>query len=99
MYLALQDISNKRGCTKHDLLYGLELTEFNEAKLVDSEILNKFKGIFSDLAQKVFESVSAGRGIVGVSLPVRIFEPRSLLERACDSWAFAPIYLNQAVTT
>jgi hypothetical protein len=32
--------------------------------------------------------------MVGVSLPVRIFEPRSMIERIGDWWAYAPIYLT-----
>ena len=37
-----------------------------------------------------------GKNIVGVSLPVRIFEPRSTLERITDWWCTAPIYLTRA---
>ena len=33
---------------------------------------------------KIVESLRQGRGLVGVSLPVRVFEPRSLLERVSD---------------
>ena len=38
----------------------------------------------------------AGKNIVGVSLPVRIFEPRSTLERMLDAWCTAPLYLTKA---
>ena len=34
-----------------------------------------------------------------MSLPVRIFEPRSSIERMCDGWAFGPIFLNRAANT
>ena len=37
-----------------------------------------------------------GRGIVAVSLPVRIFEKRSTIERICDLWCTGPKYLKQA---
>jgi len=37
-----------------------------------------------------------GKDIVGLSLPVRIFEPRSTLERLLDVYKFAPIYLRRA---
>ncbi len=37
-----------------------------------------------------------GRGIVGISLPVRIFERRSLIEKLCDVWATGPNYLKKA---
>jgi hypothetical protein len=37
-----------------------------------------------------------GRGIVAVSLPVRIFEKRSTVERICDLWCTGPIFLRKA---
>ena len=37
-----------------------------------------------------------GRGIVYLSLPVRIFEKRSTVERICDLWCTAPIFLKRA---
>lgn len=40
-----------------------------------------------------------GKDVVSVSLPVRIFEPRSTLERICDTWAFMPLYLRMAANT
>jgi hypothetical protein len=40
-----------------------------------------------------------GKHVVGVSLPVRIFEPRSTLERMVDWWCTAPLFLKQAGET
>ena len=37
-----------------------------------------------------------GRGIVGISLPVKIFEKRSALESVADMWTTGPEYLNRA---
>ena len=37
-----------------------------------------------------------GRGIVAVSLPVRIFEKRSTIEKICDLWCTGPIFLKRA---
>ena len=37
-----------------------------------------------------------GRGIVAVSLPVRIFEKRSTAERICDLWCTGPVFLKKA---
>jgi hypothetical protein len=34
-----------------------------------------------------------------VSLPVRIFEPKSTLEQIADLWRFAPLYLTKASET
>ena len=37
-----------------------------------------------------------GKGIVAVSLPVRMFEKRSTIERICDLWCTGPFYLKKA---
>jgi hypothetical protein len=37
-----------------------------------------------------------GKGIVAISLPVRIFEKRSTIERICDLWCTGPHYLKKA---
>ena len=35
-------------------------------------------------------------GLMSLSLPIRLFEPRSMLERITDWFAFAPILLKRA---
>ena len=52
--------------------------------------------MFTELVKKLAKQLYSGRGIVGISLPVRIFEPRSLIERITDWWTFFPYYLNKA---
>lgn len=37
-----------------------------------------------------------GKGIVAISLPVRIFEKRSTIEKICDLWCTGPIFLKRA---
>lgn len=49
-----------------------------------------------DVLSKAAANVFSGQSIIGISLPVRIFEPRSLLERICDWYGFAPIFLKKA---
>jgi len=46
--------------------------------------------------KKLAKNIYDGKGVVGISLPVRIFEPRSTLERIIDWWSFAPTYLTKA---
>lgn len=54
------------------------------------------EGIVIDLMASAGKQLMEGKNVVGISLPVRIFEPRSTIERICDWWAFAPIYLKKA---
>lgn len=42
-------------------------------------------------------SLKEGRGVVGVSLPVRIFEPRSTIERIVDWFSFIPTFLKDSI--
>jgi hypothetical protein len=57
------------------------------------------KGIIIELIKKAGRQLIEGKHVVGVSLPVRIFEPRSTLERMVDWWCTAPIYLTAAAQT
>lgn len=62
-------------------------------------MLDKSKGIVSYVVKEVAKCIFTGRGVVGISLPVRIFEPRSALERVLDGFSFAPKYLSEACKT
>jgi hypothetical protein len=53
------------------------------------------KSIVSQLTKNFFK----GLGISHMSLPVKMFEPRSTLQRLVDSISFAPIFMNKAVET
>lgn len=85
-----------KGTAKEDIFNGIERLNSGELKCTDKEALDKQKGLVGEMIRKIMQSIAEGRGIVGVSLPVRIFEPRSLLERIVDWWLFAPQYLSQA---
>jgi len=40
-----------------------------------------------------------GLSISHISLPIKIFEPRSSIQRICDLWTFAPVFLKKAAQT
>lgn len=40
-----------------------------------------------------------GLTITHISLPIKIFEPRSSIQRIVDMWSFAPKYLKMASDT
>ena len=65
-------------------------------KCVNKQELDSQKGIVLELLAKAGKQLMEGKHIVGISLPVRIFEPRSTLERMVDWWATAPVYLVNA---
>lgn len=78
------------------MLVGLLIQKKGGLKCVDDAILEKQKGIVKSVISQAASNVFSGQSIIGISLPVRIFEPRSLLERICDWYGFAPQFLKQA---
>ncbi|CAI2382818.1 unnamed protein product [Moneuplotes crassus] len=62
----------------------------------DSDILKNQKGILIDLVKRAGKKLMEGKGVVAVSLPVRLFERRSTVERMCDLWSTGPIFLLEA---
>ena len=62
----------------------------------DQNILNSQKGILIDLVKRAGKKLMEGKGVVAVSLPVRLFERRSTVERMCDLWSTGPIFLLEA---
>jgi len=52
-----------------------------------------------DLIKQMGQNLTNGRSIINVTMPARIFEPRSYLQRIADGWCYAPIYLTQAAMT
>jgi hypothetical protein len=54
------------------------------------------QGVLADLIRSLGRNLLEGRPITNISLPVRIFEPRSFLQRILDPWCYAPLYLTKA---
>lgn len=65
----------------------------------DPKDLNAQKGVIKDLITSFGSNLLQGKSLVNITMPVRIFEPRSFLQRIPDAWIFAPIYLNRAALT
>ena len=82
--------------TKMAMLDGLQIQTKGGLKCVNEKILDKQKGVIKEVLSQAASNVFSGQSIIGISLPVRIFEPRSLLERICDWYGNAPVYLKQA---
>jgi len=98
-YLPHSLLANKKIIDKTEAFRGLDITNTGLLKLTDPEILKTQKGLISEVLQSLFKSIAEGRGVVGVSLPIRVFEPRSLIERLCDFWTYVPNYLVPGVLT
>ncbi len=78
---------------------GYKIVKNGGIECVNREELKAQEGIVMELMKSAGKTLMEGKNVVGISLPVRIFEPRSTMERICDGWAFGPIYLNRAAQT
>lgn len=63
---------------------------------LDQETLKKQQGVFKEVMLQVGSQLLSGKLAVRISLPIRIFEPRTLLERVADGWNYAPTLLKKA---
>lgn len=64
----------------------------------NQEEIKAQEGLLGELMSQSATALFTGRGIVGISLPVRIFEPVSLLEREARYWSYVPFYLKKAAS-
>ncbi|EQC37586.1 hypothetical protein SDRG_05182 [Saprolegnia diclina VS20] len=65
----------------------------------DKVVLKKQQGVVKDVMVQLGAQLLSGKLAVRLSLPIRVFEPRSLLERVAEAWSYAPTYLTKAATT
>jgi hypothetical protein len=92
LFIELEKFRKVGELGKSDILYGLETNNKDGLVLTDPEIIKKFKGLVGEIISQLFKALM-GKPI---SLPVKIFEPKSTLSRICDYWLFAPKLLNKA---
>ena len=59
--------------------------------------MDKQKGILKDVLSQLTKNFIKGLGISHMSLPVRMFEATSTIQRIIDMFSFAPIFLKTAV--
>ena len=59
------------------------------------DIVEKQSGIIKEVITQLTKCIWTG-GVMSLSLPIRIFEPRSMLERITDWFCFAPVLLTKA---
>jgi hypothetical protein len=82
----------------HPMLYmrGMMPLPSGGLKLMDKEIAKKQGGVLKEVIKSAGAKILEGKSAVSLSLPVRIFEPRTNLERLCDLMLYAPTFLNRA---
>lgn len=81
---------------RDEIFIDIKRTDDGELKLVNQEVIDSQKGILGEVIKKAMVSIFTGQGMVGMSLPVRIFEPRSTMQRIADNMVYIPNYLKRA---
>ena len=62
-------------------------------------MLDKQKGVLTHVAKQLVVNTMKGLTIAHISMPIKIFEPRSSIQRICDMWTTAPTFLKKAAQT
>jgi len=83
----------KPDLSKHGILRGMTIDDKLGLILVDPHLSNRFKGVVGDMMSSMFSKIFTRKP---VSLPVKIFEPKSTLQRITEYWSFAPMFLPLA---
>ena len=76
-------------------LKGYTIRDNSGVYCLKKDIAEKQGGIIKEVITQLTKTIWTG-GVMSLSLPIRIFEPRSMLERISDWFCFAPILLTKA---
>ena len=66
---------------------------------LNEETVRNQRGVLLYLAKKIGVNLLTGKSIMNVSLPIKIFESRSHLEKLASEFLFLPFYLEKAMST
>jgi hypothetical protein len=68
-------------------------------KIASKDLKDKQKAVLKKVFTQAASKLLEGKNVVGISLPVNIFQPRSVIERCCDLFRLFPHYASQAAQT
>jgi hypothetical protein len=92
-FIEVEKFQERPKLDKTSILEGMVVNDKTGLVLVDHHIMSKFKGIIGNMISQLISSFFTGKPI---SLVVRLFEPKSTLQRIMDYWSFAPTFLKEA---
>ena len=84
--------SKKPDLTKKGVLDGMKITDKQGLVLIDPKVSIKFRGIIGNMIKQILLAAFGNK----ISLLIRLFEPKCVLQRVGDYWSFANKYLVQA---
>ena len=94
-YLSISYLNRDKPGDKASQLNGYVFLKEGGLQCVDQRVLSNQRGVIMEVIASVTACLVKGKGIVGLSLPIRLFEPRSTLERMLDRWSFMPVFMRE----
>lgn len=73
--------------------------EGEELKFIDVQVLSVQKDILKMILKQLSSNILSGKSIMNMSLPVEIFDKRSMLDAIADSYGFLAVYAPKIVAT
>jgi len=92
------ELQNEKGQVDFTITNNYKKLE-DSLEMTNKYLLKKQKQVLGYLIKQFGSVLMSGKSIMSISLPITIFEPRSLLERLADSFAFAPHFLEKGGQT
>ena len=99
VYIPQSELNKPMNITKDNLFSDFEEQKTGDLKLKNKDLKERQKGVLLTVLKEAATKLMDGKGIVGLSLPVRIFEPRSSIERVADIFLYSTHYLSRAAAT
>jgi hypothetical protein len=79
---------------KDGFLKGFTILDNEGIRCDDKEIVGKQSGIITEVVKQL--TFNMFKGLTSLSLPIKVFEPKTQLERDIEWWSYAPMYLKKA---
>lgn len=100
-YLNEQELYSRQFTQKDDILKDSSMIidkESGGVKMVDQEILKTQRSLFAELITKLGKS-AFNSNMIGFSLPIRLMEPRSDLDRLAEFFRMFGYFLSKAANS
>ena len=62
----------------------------------DEDVVKRQRGVLGHMVKQLGSNLIHGKSIIDISLPIKIFEEKSFIEKIAMLQVFAPIYLEKA---
>jgi len=63
---------------------------------INQAAIDAQKNVIKHILRQIGSNILSGKSVMNMSLPVEIFDDRSILERTAESYGYAPLFLGKA---